>query len=115
MMKPATHRLHFCFLIPVMLLVCWPASAALDNVRQHSNYDTVSGTRLEANNIAGDDALAPAFTPIPELTSGFQLLYAQQFPEAREKFKNWEAEHPQEPFGEVAVAASYLFEEFYRQ
>jgi hypothetical protein len=98
-----------------MLLVCLAASAALDNVRQDSNYDTVSGARLDAHNIAGDDALAPAFTPIPELTSGFQLLYAQRFPEAREKFKNWEAEHPQEPFGEVAVAASYLFEEFYRQ
>jgi hypothetical protein len=114
-MKRMTHHLHFCFLIPVMLLVCLAASAALDNVRQDSNYDTVSGARLDAHNIAGDDALAPAFTPIPELTSGFQLLYAQRFPEAREKFKNWEAEHPQEPFGEVAVAASYLFEEFYRQ
>jgi hypothetical protein len=31
------------------------------------------------------------------------------------KFNDWESQHPQEPFGEVAVAASYLFEEFYRQ
>jgi hypothetical protein len=64
---------------------------------------------------AGDGALAPAFTPIPELTSGFEFLYTQKFPEAREKFSDWESQHAQEPFGEVAVAASYLFEEFYRQ
>ena len=64
---------------------------------------------------AGDGALAPAFTPIPELTSGFEFLYTQKFPEAREKFSAWESQHGQEPFGEVAVAASYLFEEFYRQ
>ncbi len=52
---------------------------------------------------------------MPELTSGFELLYTQKFPEARAKFNEWESRHPQEPFGEVAVAASYLFEEFYRQ
>jgi hypothetical protein len=59
--------------------------------------------------------MAPSFTPIPELTAGFELLYTQKFPEARVKFNEWESQHPQEPFGEVAVAASYLFEEFYRQ
>lgn len=64
---------------------------------------------------ATSDATAPSFTPIPELTSGFELLYTQKFPEARVKFNEWESQHPQEPFGEVAVAASYLFEEFYRQ
>ena len=62
-----------------------------------------------------DGAAAPAFTPIPELTAGFNLLYVQQFSAAREKFAAWESEHPQEPFGQVAIAASYLFEEFYRQ
>ncbi|MDP9338400.1 MAG: hypothetical protein M3P45_05985 [Acidobacteriota bacterium] len=61
------------------------------------------------------DAMAPSFTPIPELTSGFEMLYTQKFPEARVKFKDWEVQNPQEPFGEVAIAASYLFEEFYRQ
>jgi hypothetical protein len=68
-----------------------------------------------ADSGAADGAIAPSFTPIPELTSGFELLYTQKFPEAREKFSDWESQHPQEPFGEVAVAASYLFEEFYRQ
>ena len=64
--------------------------------------------------LAAEDS-TPAFSSVPELTSGFQLLYAQKFPEARAKFATWEGQHPQEPFGQVAVAASYLFEEFYRQ
>jgi hypothetical protein len=61
------------------------------------------------------DAGSPAFTTVPELANGFHLLYAQKFSEAREIFVNWESSHPEEPFGEVAVAASYLFEELYRQ
>jgi len=61
------------------------------------------------------DVASPAFTNVPELVSGFQSLYVQNFAEAREKFSRWETQHPDEPFGEVAVAASYLFEELYRQ
>jgi len=61
------------------------------------------------------DVDSPAFTTVPELSVGFDLLYEQRFPEARETFANWESRNPQEPFGEVAVAASYLFEELYRQ
>jgi hypothetical protein len=61
------------------------------------------------------DADGPAFTIVPELADGFHLLYVQKFPEAREKFSAWGMQHPEEPFGQVAVAASYLFEEFYRQ
>lgn len=60
-------------------------------------------------------AESPAFTIVPELAAGFHLLYAQNFQEAREKFKDWESQHPDEPFGYAAVAASYLFEELYRQ
>jgi hypothetical protein len=60
-------------------------------------------------------AKTPAFTTVPELASGFQALYVQNFTEAREKFAAWESQHPDEPFGQVAVAASYLFEELYRQ
>jgi hypothetical protein len=58
---------------------------------------------------------SPAFTSVPELSTGFDLLYQQRFAEARETFASWESRNPKEPFGEVAVAASYLFEEFYRQ
>ena len=57
----------------------------------------------------------PAFQVVPELEAGFRLLYEQKFPEARETFLDWENRHPGEPFGHIAVAASYLFEEFYRQ
>ena len=65
-------------------------------------------------NMGGDES-TPAFTPIPELTEGFHALYAQNFMGAREKFSDWETHNPEQPFGEVAIAASYLFEEFYRQ
>jgi hypothetical protein len=61
------------------------------------------------------DGASPAFTIVPELQEGYHLLYAQKFPEAREVFDKWESAHPTEPFGEVSVAASYLFEELYRQ
>jgi hypothetical protein len=58
---------------------------------------------------------AAAFKDVPELMGGFRLLYEQKFPEGREKFVEWTAENPDDPFGYVAEAASYLFEELYRQ
>jgi hypothetical protein len=61
------------------------------------------------------DGASPAFTNVPELASGFHSLYLQNFTEARDKFDGWESQHPEEPFGQVAIAASYLFEELYRQ
>lgn len=60
-------------------------------------------------------AATPAFQTVPELMSGFNLLYQQKFTEARETFTAWQSRNPEEPFGEVALAASYLFEELYRQ
>lgn len=69
----------------------------------------VCAARLEANTDT------PALTKVPELSSGFRLLYIQDFPKARAQFEAWESQHPDEPFGQVALAASYLFEEFYRQ
>ena len=57
----------------------------------------------------------PAFYPVPELMTGFNLLYQQRFTEARETFDDWKSRNPQEPFAEIALAASYLFEELYRQ
>jgi hypothetical protein len=61
------------------------------------------------------DGSDSAFTEVPELKEGFRLLYVQKYPEAREKFSGWTSAHPEDPFGFVATAASYLFEEFYRQ
>ena len=57
----------------------------------------------------------PAFTSVPELADGFHLMYAQKFSEAREVFGDWESNHVDEPFIQIALAASYLFEELYRQ
>src|SRR6266403_4189914 len=61
------------------------------------------------------DLPSPSFTTVPELSAGFDLLYQQKFTEARDSFADWESRNPQQPFGEVAVAASYLFEELSRQ
>jgi hypothetical protein len=58
---------------------------------------------------------SPAFTPVPELNAGFDLLYVQKFAEARQIFASWESRNQEDPFGEVAMAASYLFEELYLQ
>ena len=57
----------------------------------------------------------PSFYPVPELMTGFNQLYEQKFDQARTTFSDWHLHHPEEPFGEVAVAASFLFEELYRQ
>src|ERR1700719_1367301 len=58
---------------------------------------------------------SPAFYTVPELTAGFNLLYQQKFTEARAAFESWQSRNPREPFGEVAIAATYLYEEMYRQ
>jgi hypothetical protein len=58
-------------------------------------------------------AIAPANPPIVE--SGFQLLYETQFKDARSDFLAWEKASPEDPLGYAWEAASYLFEEFYRQ
>jgi len=42
-------------------------------------------------------------------------LYEQKFAESRQVFASWESRNREDPFGEVALAASYLFEEFYLQ
>ncbi|MBZ5674132.1 MAG: hypothetical protein LAP61_07780 [Acidobacteriia bacterium] len=51
----------------------------------------------------------------PELDAGFRLLYELRPEEARAKFAAWQASHPQDALGVAAQAASYLFEECYRQ
>jgi hypothetical protein len=56
-----------------------------------------------------------AFRSVPEMEAGYRFLYEQKFPEARERFGGWSGKHAGDPFGEVSVAASYLFEEFFRQ
>ena len=71
--------------------------------------------RVSAQAPVAPEPETPAFNTVPELQSGFRLLYIQKFPEARAQFTDWSAQHPDQPLGQVALAASYLFEEFYRQ
>src|SRR5579864_3332507 len=53
--------------------------------------------------------------PVPELDAGFRLLYQLKPAEARVQFESWQNSHPGDPLGSAAEAASYLFEECYRQ
>jgi hypothetical protein len=48
----------------------------------------------------------------PQLDAGFNDLYKLKFDEARTQFSAYERTHPDDPVGEAAQAASYLFEEF---
>ncbi len=52
---------------------------------------------------------------VPELDAGFHLLYELKPAEARAHFESWQTSHPQDPLGSASEAASYLFEECYRQ
>ncbi len=52
---------------------------------------------------------------VPELDAGFHLLYELKFAEARDQFEAWQQSHPEDPLGSASDAASYLFEECYRQ
>jgi len=49
------------------------------------------------------------------IEKGFDMLYELKFEEARHQFNTWVKANPEDPLGEVAIAASYLFEEFYYQ
>jgi hypothetical protein len=51
----------------------------------------------------------------PELDAGFDLLYELKPAEARAEFAAWQGAHPEDSLGSAAEAASYLFEECYRQ
>ena len=46
---------------------------------------------------------------------GFDLLYSLKFAQARDLFAGWKQSHPNDPIGDVSLAAGYLFEEFHQQ
>ena len=71
-------------------------------------------SKADAKKAALVPKLGPAFETDPELMDGFRALYEQEFPEARVKFTAWCAAHPDEAFGQVSLAAGYLFDEFNR-
>jgi hypothetical protein len=67
---------------------------------------------------AGEDvqppnsALASANSESPILKSGFRQLYELNFAGARGEFLDYQQQHPGDPVGKAAEAASYLYEEF---
>src|SRR5260370_7264044 len=56
------------------------------------------------------DVHSPAFTAVPELTAGFDLLYEQKFAEAPEAFLSWESRNPEDPFAQLPLPPTYPFD-----
>src|ERR1700720_1778111 len=75
-------------------------------------------TAMVANVCGSQAGAGPAPTDIlhiPELDTGFHLLYELKPAEARAQFAIWQQSHPGSALGYASQAASYLFEECYRQ
>ena len=52
---------------------------------------------------------------VPEVDTGFHLLYELKPEQAHKQFEAWQKFHPEDPLGSASEAAAYLFEECYRQ
>jgi hypothetical protein len=65
--------------------------------------------------VAASGQILAADLQVPELDAGFHLLYEFKPGEARAHFEAWQKSHPEDPLGPASEAASYLFEECYRQ
>src|SRR5581483_11459617 len=65
--------------------------------------------------LAGSRQIQTDVLRVPELDAGFRLLYELKPAEARAQFAARQQTHPEDPLSSAAEAASYLFEEFYRQ
>jgi len=78
-------------------------------------FATAAVTMARAADEPSRPAASTGLSQVPELSDGFTLLYTQHFPEARATFSEWADVHPAEPFPQAALAASFLFEELYRQ
>lgn len=66
----------------------------------------------EDGKTSGDSAGSAAVRPSPLLDTGFRQLYELDFPGARANFVSYEQQHPEDPLGKAAEAASYLYEQF---
>jgi len=64
---------------------------------------------------AGSGQIPSAPLEVAELETGFHFLYELEFNEARAHFEIWRRSHPEDSVESAAEAASYLFEECYRQ
>jgi hypothetical protein len=75
----------------------------------------VAAVLVASASAASPPSAGIAVSPAPGLDAGFQLLYELKPAEARARFAEWQTSHPGDPLGSVSEAASYLFEECYRQ
>ena len=89
---------------PVRSLLLWFLCSAL----------MVGASNLQASPVVLGQTPTVALQ-VPELDAGFRLLYELKFVEARTRFDAWQKSHPEDPLGSASEAASYLFEECYRQ
>ncbi len=83
---------------------------------------SLGGVLVLCTTLMALDVLPAVFGPaavdisnVPELDAGFRLLYELKFAEGRAQFEGWQKAHPQDSLGYASEAASYLFEECYRQ
>jgi hypothetical protein len=102
-------RARIAAIILALVLAMANEAAAAGSDQTHSK-----NRAHDAANAAAVPEEGPAFVTDPELMDGFRALYEQDFPGARAKFTAWAAEHPDEAFGQVSLAAGYLFDEFNR-
>jgi hypothetical protein len=70
---------------------------------------------LGASPVLAADKAPTDILHVPEIEAGFHLLYELKPVEARGQFEAWQKSHPEDPIGSASEAASYLFEECYRQ
>lgn len=96
----SNHDGHCTYFLTICLVLCSALMAGNLNVRAAPAAS--SQTPIEALHV-------------PELDSGFYLLYEWKPEEAHKQFEAWEKSHPEDPLGSAADAAAYLFEECYRQ
>lgn len=70
---------------------------------------------LSPSPVFASDKVPTDILHVPEIEAGFHLLYQLKPVEARAQFEAWQKFHPEDPLGSASEAASYLFEECYRQ
>jgi len=63
----------------------------------------------------GDTRTFWVSNPVTPVDNGFRFMYQLKFQEARAEFAEWERQHPEDPLGYSSEAASFLFQQFYRQ
>jgi len=93
--------------LTLFLLLPLPSGATATAEQKHKKDKPVDAAATAAMPKEG-----PAFATDPQLMDGYRALYEQDFATARSRFTAWCQQHPDEAFGQVSLAAGYLFDEF---